>query len=396
MLAVLHVVASINRNVGGPAASVPGLAMALADCGVRTSVASLDYQEHGKQTRVRGVTNVTVVPRTIGKRLRGWSPSFGAALADAASKGVDVIHHHGLWMVPGIYARRTASRFGVPLVISPRGMLDPWSLERGPVRKRIASLVYERRNLRAARVLHATSDMEARAIRDYGLTQPIAVIPNGVDLPEDSNMTTPDALQTRFPELENRRCLLYMGRLHPKKGLDLLLDAWRTLAPDFPAWHLVIAGPDLIGYGAELQTTVAGDPALRRSITFAGMLDGLAKRAALAHAQLFVLPTRAENFGIAVAEALAHRIPVVTTTAAPWSDLATHECGWWVAPESKAVSGALRSAMERSPAELRAMGERGRAYASTHLAWSAIATRMLDVYRWIVAGGPKPPCVRET
>ena len=370
--------------------------MALARCGVRTSIASLDYEEHGKLMQARGVTNVTVVPGALGKRLRGWSPALAAAIDHTASNGIDIIHHHGLWMVPGIYARRTANRLGLPLVISPRGMLDPWSLERGIVRKAVAAMAYERRNLRAARLIHATSDREAEAIRRYGLTQPIAVIPNGVAMPDDCAVTSPESLEARFPRLKNRRWLLYMGRLHPKKGLDMLLEAWRMLAPDFPEWHLVIAGPDLVGHGAELEATVAGDRRLRESITFAGMLEGSPKRSALDHAELFVLPTRAENFGIAVAEALAHGVPVVTTTTAPWFDLVTRECGWWVSPESRAIAEALRSAMKRTPGELQAMGERGRHYAAEQFSWDSIGARMADVYRWIITGGPVPACVRKS
>lgn len=396
-LAVLHVVSSINQNTGGPAASVTGLAAALASGGVRTSIVTLEYVEHGHPMETPEAVNVSVVtPSALGKRLRGWSPALGAAISDTASKQVDIIHQHGLWMYPGIYARRTSNRLGLPLVISPRGMLDPRALERSTMRKAFASLAYERRNLRAARLLHATSDMEAESIRRYGLTQPIAVIPNGVALPDDRAASTRESLESRFPELRGRRWLLFMGRLHPHKGLDMLLAAWRVLHAQFPDWHLLIAGADLTGLRAGLEAAVAGEPAMRESTTFAGMLDGLLKHSALTQAELFVLPTRSESFGIAVAEALAYGMPVITTREAPWSDLVAHECGWWVESERIAIAEALRSAMSLAPTELRVMGERGRRYAAEKFSWDTIGARMAEVYRWIVAGGPLPASVRDS
>ena len=395
-LSALHVVASINRNTGGPAVSVTGLAAALARSGVRTILASLDYAEHGSPIPVSGVSSISVIPNALGKVLRGWSPALAAAINRVAAERVDIIHHHGLWMVPGIYARRSANRLGLPLVISPRGMLDRWSLERAALPKALASMAYESRNLRAARLFHATSDMEAEGIRRYGLKQPIAVIANGVYLPGEQTMPSRELLEARFPRLRKRRWLLYMGRLDSKKGLDMLLDAWRSLHGELPAWQLIIAGPDLGGLRAALEASVADDPVLAASVCFAGMLDGELKRSALAGAELFVLPTRSENFGIAVAEALACGVPVVTTTAAPWADLVPNQCGWWVAPESPAITEALRSAMRQTSGDLRAMGQRGRQYAAERFSWDSIGTRMADVYRWIVSKGPVPACVRES
>ena len=211
---MLHVVASLNANTGGPAASVAGLAGALARAGVSTRIATLDYPEHGRQIRAPGVSILSIVPSASGKRLRGWSPRLEDAIAAEASDGINIIHHHGLWMYPGIYARRTAVRRGLPLVSSPRGMLDAWSLERRPLRKTVASLAYERRNLQAVRLFHATSAMEAEAIRRFGLSQPIAVVPNGVDLPDGRGAVSREMLDARHPQLRGRRWLLFMGRLN--------------------------------------------------------------------------------------------------------------------------------------------------------------------------------------
>lgn len=395
-LSVLHVVASINLNTGGPAASVTGLVGALTRCGVHASLAALDYAEHGPPIAVNAARLLQVVPTAMGKRLRGWSPSFEAKLSREANAGLDVIHNHGIWMYPGIYARRIAKQSGLPLVISPRGMLDAWALNRSSVRKAVASALYERTNLRAACVFHATSDAEAAGIRSHGLHQPIAVIPNGVEIPDASDKISRDILESRYPELRERRWLLFLGRIHPKKGIDMLLDAWRDLRAEHPDWYLIIAGPDLENFSAEFAPSARTGTQTCNEVTFVGMLEGEAKRSALHNADLFVLPTRSENFGIAIAEALAAGVPVVTTTAAPWSALASRHCGWWVAPETTAIADALREGMAKSAHELEAMGRRGREFVSQHYAWDAIGAQMADVYRWIVDGGQIPGCVRET
>jgi glycosyltransferase involved in cell wall biosynthesis len=238
--------------------------------------------------------------------------------------------------------------------------------------------------------------MEAEAIRRYGLKQPIAVIPNGVDVPDDNVVHSRELMELRFSRLRERRWLLFMGRLDPKKGVDILLDAWRSLHRDFPDWHLVIAGPDLVGLTATLVATVSGNDFLRKSITFTGMLDGELKRSALANADVFILPTLSENFGIAVAEALAFGTPVVTTTAAPWADIVAYDCGWWVAPERAEITDALRSAMSRSPDQLGAQGQRGRQLVSERYSWDSVGSLMVNVYRWILSGGIVPECVRES
>lgn len=392
-VSMLQVVPSINAGVGGPAVSVPGLAAALGRAGISSTVAMLDYREHGLPLELPDVGYLAAEPTAIGRRLRGWSPALRELILEAAERA-DIVHSHALWMVPGIYARQAAEKFARPLVISPRGMLDPWSLERARLKKRLAAWAYENRNLRSARLLHATSDLEAESIRRYGLRQPIAVLPNGVDLPRVERVPDRELLERRFPELRGSRWLLFMGRLDPKKGLDLLLEVWRRLGQGHPDWRLLIAGPDLAGYGVKLVAAVAADPSLLERTTFTGMLEGDEKRAALTHAELFVLPTRGENFGIAVAESLAHGTPVVTTTAAPWEALERRECGWWVAPDAEAVGAALHTALRLPASELARMGENGRALVREELAWDSIGAQWVEVYRWLLTGGTPPSCVR--
>ncbi|NQT15297.1 MAG: glycosyltransferase [Planctomycetes bacterium] len=390
---VCQVVASINRNTGGPALSVSRLAVSLAMQGVDSLLAALDYGEHGPSTATENVKVLSVPAKGMTRRLRGRCPAFRRELGALVRDGVEVVHNHGLWMFPNLYARQAAVAAGVPLVISARGMTDEWSLSRSRLKKVLAWRLHEKGNLAAARLFHATSGPEAASLRSLGLRQPIAVIPNGVDLPEPATEPGRDVLERRFPALAGKRWLLFLSRLHPKKGVGELLSVWGQLAPRFPGWHLLIVGPDLDGYGdvARRDATTRG---ISDRVTFTGMLAGIEKECAFAHALLFVLPTHSENFGLVVAESLAYGVPVVTTKGAPWRDLVHHRCGWWIDLSSKALSATLTEAIQCPEEERRAMGARGRELMERKYSWAKVATEMKSAYLWLCGKGPRPACVQ--
>lgn len=390
---VCHVVASINEQTGGPAFSVTSLAEALSKQGILSHLFTLDYRQCGNQATVVG-TKLHSYPATpLARYLRGFQPNASRALWQLASTELDLIHNHGLWMFPNLYARQSAMGNCLPLLISPRGMLESWSLKRSRIKKWLAWLLYEQRNLSSATTFHVTSVEEASSLRRLGFLQPIALIPNGVHLACFGERPSREILSQSFPELAEQKWLLFLSRIHPKKGLDNLLQVWQKLAVKFSDWHLVIAGPNLIGYQAELELLTA-ELVLSQRVTFTGMLTGERKKAALGNADLFVLPTHSENFGIAVAEALAHAVPVITTKGAPWQDLSTYECGWWIEDNQQALASALAEGMQMSVQERQVMGLRGRNLVETKYSWDFIAKEMASVYHWILGGGTPPSCVQ--
>jgi len=391
-LRVCHVVASINRNTGGPAVTSVRLAQAQAQLGVQTTLVTLDYSEHGAQVQAEGVELITLPNNQLTRRFRGYNPPLQQTLRNVAKENFRVIHNHGLWMFPNWYARQAATSAAIPLVIKPCGMLESWSLGRSRAKKFVVWHLFERTNLRSARMFHATSEAEASSIRALGLRQPIAVIPNGIDLPDLRNCPDRTLLEEKFPELRGRRWLLFLSRIHPKKGIVELLQAWRAIHTQFADWQLILAGPDLDDYSATLRQKVA-EYGLSGRVSFTGMLNGDAKFCALGNADLFVLPTHSENFGIVVAEALAHACPVITTKAAPWRDLQTHDCGWWIDNNIGLLSATLNTAMRLSDKERQVMGHRGGQLMQRKYSWATVAELASESCRWLLWGGSIPNCV---
>lgn len=313
----------------------------------------------------------------------GWSASYGKALM---ATGADILHTHGLWQHPSWAALAWKKRHGQPHVVSVRGMLEPWAWQHKAWKKRPVWWLWEQRNLQSASLLHATSEQEAQAVRARGLTVPIAIIPNGVELPVEAT----GGLNVEGQKSEEKKTALFLSRIHPKKGLPLLFEAWAKVLPEH--WKLNIVGPDEGGYRVELERLV-GELGLKDVVRFPGSLTGEAKEQAFRAADVFILPTHSENFGIAVAEAMAHGLPVITTHGAPWKLLEEERCGWWVPVSVDGIAAALDCATRKTSEELGAMGARGRKIAEERFAWDGIASEMISCYRWILGDGPKPECV---
>jgi glycosyltransferase involved in cell wall biosynthesis len=313
------------------------------------------------------------------------SSGLTRALIELGPKA-DVIHNHGLWLMPNVEAGRAALVARKPLIVAPRGMLGPAALAFSRVKKRVFWALIQGDVVRRAACLHATSEQEHDEIRDFGLDNPIAVIPNGIDIPEiETHSTAATAVN---------RTVLSLGRIHPKKGLDRLLRAWARVEVANPEWRLRIVGPEERGHASELKALNVQLKTARVSIE--GPLTSDAKTAAYREADLFVLPTLNENFAITVAEALATGTPVIATKGAPWQGLEREDCGWWIDHGVEPLAATLEEAMAMGRGALQAMGEKGRAWMRRDFSWEAVAHDMLDVYSWLCSGGDVPKTVRLT
>ena len=253
-------------------------------------------------------------------------------------------------------------------------MLEPWAMNHKRWKKRLAWWLYQQRDLERASCHHTTAEAEASNVRRLGLGVPVRVIPNGVDVPEVGR-------KTRSVE-GRKKTALFLGRIYPVKGLPMLVEAWARVRP--AGWLLQIVGPDEAGHRAEVEKAVAA-AGLNEVISFVGPLDGHAKRFVLLEADLFVLPTHSESFGMVIAEALAHGLPVLTTTGAPWPMLPQRGCGWWVDPTVDGIAEGLRQSTSLDSTTLQAMGAMGRELVAAEFGWMRVARQFVAIYEDLIA-----------
>jgi poly(glycerol-phosphate) alpha-glucosyltransferase len=319
-----------------------------------------------------------------------WSPSLRSKLRRAMAE-TDVVHNHSLWMLPNRYSSQAARRTGKPVIISAHGTLEPWALRHARWKKRIVSACFQRQDLQRASCIHVNSRQEARAIRGLGLKNAVAIIPNGVDLEQGDRRTDAGEFSQRYPEAFAKKLVLFMARLHPKKGVETLLRAWHQVHGDHGDWHLVVAGPDggLEGQARALATQLG----IASSVTFTGHLEGRAKRQALAAASVFILPSRSEGFSMAVLEAMAARIPVIITPGCHFPEAIRGGAGIEVQPDPDDTARGLRQLMECSVAERAKMGCAARSLVEQNYTWERVARQMLEVYAWLCHDRGRPETV---
>jgi len=381
---VVHVTGSLSRLGEGVASVAWSLARYQMRAGIRTQVVGLEDTYTAKDVAKRPPLP-WYAGRVFGPLRFGYSPDMRRYLRSLSGR-VDIVHVHGLWMYHGREARRLAAAGDVPLVISPHGMLDPWALRSSLLKKRAALWLYEKRNLREAACIHALCEAELKAVRALGLTNPVAVVPNGVDLPDTSDHNMPDPAPR---EWENRKVILFLSRVAPKKGLLNLMDAWYAARLGEQDWVLAIAGPDKNGHQAEVQKRI-DTLGLNSSVRFVGPQYGAAKEAWLRRADAFVLPSLSEGFTMAGLEALAYGLPAILSHQCNFPEAEACGAALCVEPRPDALADALKGLAGLSDKERADMGRQGKALVERHYSWSRIAQRMLRVYAWLMHGGQAP------
>jgi glycosyltransferase involved in cell wall biosynthesis len=377
---ILNVCLEGLRVSSGPSYSVVRLVLELNKQNLSVRLGGLFFRNVSQATVLPPFT--TIFPVVVGLERLGVSPEMRRWIDRTVSnERVRLIHCHSPWLMAPVYSSRAAKRHSIQLVVSPRGCFSEWAFNSGSRAKPLFWRWLQRPALESVVCFHATSDSEFGDIRRLGFQQPVAVIPNGVDLPPTSPRLA------RHP-----RTLLFLGRLHPIKGLSNLLRAWQIVQDREPAWRLRIAGPNEVGHLAELQR-IAHDLKLGR-VEFVGERIGMAKWAEFNSADLFVLPSHSENFGQVVAEALAFGVPVVVSKGAPWELIESKRCGWWTDNGVESLVASLTEALSCPNEKLQVMGNRGRHWMAQEYSWPVIASKMATTYRWLIDGGDRPPWVR--
>ena len=378
---VLHVISGIDPRLGGTAAVVSGLATAQQEAGLDVAVAThyspVDDRAAATALRTRGVAVTEIGPVTS---RRGRHPDMSRSI-DSLVAQTDVVHVHGLWEEIQHLAAQSAQRHNVPYVIAPHGMLDPWSLRQGRLKKRLYMHLRLRRHLNISAALHFTSDEERDRTAPLRLRPRAIVEPNGIDLNEFTALPARGTARQRYNVCPGLM-ILFLGRLHPKKGLDLLIPAFARAS--LPGATLVIAGPpDSEAYESELKQLVKHHHLASR-VTFTGMLHGLDRLALLADADLMILPSHHENFGIVVAEALACGTPVLVSNQVNiHRDISDAGVGADFPLDVDAIARELKR-WGSDETIRRDAATRAAPFARNRYDWAAIARRWIDHYTGLV------------
>ena len=322
----------------------------------------------------------------------GYSLSMEEAAIGPGGENVHIVHQHGIWTGVSRTTNILRQRYGIPTVVAPHGSLEGWAFNKSRWKKRLALALYERANLQKVSCLHACSNQEVSGFRDFGLNNPIAVIPNGVGNSWLKSEGSGSTFRKKFNIPESMKIFLYLSRITPIKGLPMLIEAIASIRQQFSDCVLVLAGADEFNHLKDVQKAI-NDFGIQNNVVLTGMLKDQVKRDAFAAADVFILPTHRENFAIVVAEALAAGVPVITTKGAPWQELVTYDCGWWTDISAGALAVALQDACARSPEVLKAMGERGRKLVSSHYTWKQAAEMTIELYEWLLGSRPRPEFV---
>lgn len=321
---------------------------------------------------------------TLGPAKLGVKPNLRRQIAAHAP---DILHLHGLWTFQSVVSR--ASRR--PVVISPHGMLDSWALKNSGLKKRIALHLFEGANLRRAACFHALNREEANAIRAIGITAPVAIIPNGIDLPETTSPAPPPWLAP-----DGRKVLLFLGRIHPKKGLSELIRAWaglRKTAPEIArAWRLVVGGWDDGGHLDALKRLLA-ELQIENDVTFPGAVYHGEKHALLSHSDAFILPSYSEGLPMSVLEAWAYGLPVFMTRHCNLSFAFAEGGAIEVTTQPDQITATLAAWL--GGAQTLEVGAKGHSIAAAEFGWSGIAARQIEMYAWLLGNGVCPDFVEQ-
>lgn len=367
---VIHFIPSLDKSIGGPARSSSQLVFFLSEQNPKNQYALHSLKCLNPLINEFHLDNAKII--------------FNKNIREINLDNVDLLHVHGIWSFSIHLLLKKARRKNVPYIISIRGMLEPWSLQQKALKKKLALWVYQRNDLKKALLLHVTSKEEYTSLRSLKFYNPIINIPNGID-------------QTNFPKKINylkkfrAKKIIFLSRIHKKKGIELLLNAFSQIDPDVRCnWQIEIIGNGDAAYVKQLKA-LAIKLDLANAVTFVGYRDGEKKIRSLKNATVFVLPTYSENFGIAIAEALAAFTPVITSTGAPWSDLKEANAGYWIDLSVENLKRSIIKIMTTNFENYREMSQNGKALVSKKYSISKHSKDMALAYDWSLNQSSESP-----
>lgn len=381
-----YITNSFSHTGGGLVGAVSGLVKRVQDLGHVVKISAYDNGEVTDAWRDMPLHKIKT------RRIVGIH--FFGGLSDSFSQmAPDLVHAHGLWLRSSAQNYNWCKRTGTQYIISPHGMLDPWAVQNSAWKKKIAGMWFEHAHLNNASCIHALCAAEADAIREYGQKNPICVIPNGIELPDNTESIS----EIVWKKDNGRKALLFIGRLHPKKGLPLLLDAWASLKKskchNLEEWFLAIAGWSEAGHREELEAQVSALE-ISEDVEFLGGLHGSKKAAALANASAFILPSYSEGLPMSILEAWSYRLPVLMTPQCNLPEGFSAKAAISMKANKESIEEVLSEFFGMLQEEQLLMGERGYDLVKKQFVWKNIAMKMLTVYKWILNDAEMPEYVR--
>jgi glycosyltransferase involved in cell wall biosynthesis len=372
---VLHVIPSIAPRYGGPSVAIEGMAAGLASLGFDVTVATTDADGAGRLDvpTSQPVLRDKVTYRFFHRSLPGewkYSRPLGHWIRDNV-KGFEIVHVHGMFIYTTIPSCRGARAARVPYIIRPLGTLDPWSMRRHRWKKRPYYRLIEHAHLAKAAAVHCTSKAEGAAVAELGFPSLVSVVPLGVEIPEATQHTRSDSSTVS---------VIFLSRLDPKKGLPILIDAMSLVRSQNPHVRLIVVGSGESTYRRAMEAH-CHDRGLSDIVHFKGHLSGTAKLEALRSADIFVLPSYQENFGIAVVEAMAAELPVVVSPQVGIAEeIQTHGAGLVSIIKAEMLAAAIQKLVDNGSLR-RQMGAAGRRLVQERYSWPAVCSELVELYQ---------------
>ncbi len=376
MMRVLQVISGMGLKSGGPTTCTYNLLKGLQGQGVSVDLLTFDALVGDEIISREAFMKILTPPNNprfgYSKELKGWLE---------AHTDYDLYHTNALWQYASHAAAVKAQKLGKPYVISTHGMLYPEGLKKSKWFKKLALCLFQKKDLIKATAFHATSYKEMTYLRDFGLPQPVAVIPNAIDVHAFSKSNT-----TSQP---SHRKIGFLGRLAPIKNIELLIEAWAALKENTKNAELVIIGDGEEGYVEQLKKIIKDYKI--ENITFTGFLTGKKQEEMMQQLSYLVLPSKSENFGMVVPEALAREIPVIASKGTPWEELKTEHCGWWIDSELSSLRATMEEALGLDEIKRLEMGKNGRSLVENKYSKEAVSEMMSIFYKWVLSENKELP-----
>ena len=377
-LRICQIVPYIHNEASGPSYSVPSLSLAIQNWNYKITLLTLDK---GKSIPNWSLNIVKHKPNFFFDRI-GWSNDANIWFNNNA-KNYDIFHTNGLWMFPNVTPLKIAKKIGKKCIISPRGTLNEEALKYSKIKKFFFYNFFQKDILKKVDLIHVTSNGELNDVRKFGLNQPVAIIPNGIDIPE-----------IKYKKDNKIFKLIYLGRIHPKKGIENTIKAWSSVQHLFPNWIFEIAGLGENKYEEKIKKLILNTRS--KSIKFIGPVYGEDKIKFLQTSDVLIMPSYNENFGMVVAEALSNNTPVICSMNTPWQKVIEIKCGWHIPNDKISIKKTFLKVFKMSKNNLSDKGIKGRLWMKKEYSWKQVAKKMLLSYEWLISQKNKPKWIHTS